>query len=431
MRIHTRVKRCLLLFLVLTLLACLHLAAGCDNSSTTPYGNSANGSVSGTVVGVDPSGAEVSLLNSSGEELARSEVSLSSDGVYHLPLNAPMPDSEYLIAQVTRNGRSLRALVTGFSTGSDYEGNDTIISPDTEAAVRLSSLGHDMSLYDYALFLRSCVDGRFELDLPNSYGFPYREMIGGLSEAVAAYFNGGMEFLPGEDQIDQMIVSSNHPLGVSLPASIPSDSHVRRAIMTPDGSAQLIIGYDPKTSILAAAPIQVTASSHEDGSFQWNAYQVDLGSNILKSADLRIIEKHPVGAAAVMRFSPSGPGPQTARADSVHVDSRGGSFVLGKGGSQMALTSHGNHGVVIVGELGHRYVAMLGYNVNQPSELDGKVFLVDNVLSGESDQEDAVGTCTWDGHQSSIILTEHSSQIILSGPLGLKPIFWIGPTQML
>ncbi|MEA2039563.1 MAG: hypothetical protein U9N82_06990, partial [Thermodesulfobacteriota bacterium] len=102
-------------------------------------------------------------------------------------------------------------------------------------------------------------------------------------------------------------------------------------------------------------------------------------------------------------------GVESALADSVHVDSQGNSFVLGKGGSRMMLTSHNNNKVVIVGKLGDKYAAMLEHNVGRPSELVGKLFLVDNVLSRDSDKEDGVGTCTWDGYQSSIIHIEGAS----------------------
>ena len=318
MRINVLVIKCRIFFSFLTLLACLSLISSCDNTSGTPSLNAANGSVSGRIVGVDPSGAEVSLLHSSGQELARTTIPLSSDSIYHLELHTKMPASDgYLIARVTRNGRSLRALVTGFSPGSEYEENDTFISPDTEAAVRLCTLGQDVSIYDYALFLRSCVDGRFEVNLPDSSLFPYREIMGELSEAIAAYFDGDTDILPGEDRITQMIISSNNLLGLSLPANMPSTSQVRRAIMTPDGNAQLIIGYDPTESSLTAVPIQVSASSHEDGSFRWNVYQVDLGNNILKSAHMRIIENHPMGTTAVLRLSSSDTAPQIASPNTI------------------------------------------------------------------------------------------------------------------
>ncbi|MEA2038574.1 MAG: alpha/beta hydrolase [Thermodesulfobacteriota bacterium] len=318
MRINAFLIKCRIFFSFLVLLACLNLGTGCDNTSSSPSSNSANGSVSGTVVGVDPSGAVVSLLDSSGEELAGSTMPISSNGVYHLQLHTEMPASdEYLIARVTRNGRSLRALVTGFSSGSEYEENDTFISPDTEAAVRLCSLGQDVSIYDYALFLRSCVNGVFEMNLPDSSMFPYREIMGELSEAIAAYFDGDTDVLPSQDRIAQMIISSNNLLGLSLPANMPSTSQVRRAFMTPDGNAQLIIGYDPTESGLTAIPIQVSASSHEDDSFRWNAYQVDLGNNILKSANMRIIEKHPLGATAVFRLSSSDTAPRIASPNTI------------------------------------------------------------------------------------------------------------------
>ncbi|MBC8431313.1 MAG: hypothetical protein H8D96_05280 [Desulfobacterales bacterium] len=312
MRINAFLIKCRIFFSFLVLLACLNLGTGCDDTSSSPSSNSANGTVSGTIVGVDPSGAEVSLLDSLGEELARSTMPLSSDGIYHLQLHTPMPGSEYLIVRVTQNGRSLRAMVTGFSNGSDYAENDTFISPTTEAAVRLCTLGQDVSIYDYALFLRSCVDGRFKVNLPDSALFPYREIMGELSEAIAAYFDGDTDVLPNEDQIAQMIISSNNLLGLSLPANMPSNSEVRRAVMTPDGNAQLIIGYDPKESSLTSVPIQVTASSHEDGSFRWNVYQVDLGNNILKSAHISTIEKHPIGATAILHLSSSDTAPQIA-----------------------------------------------------------------------------------------------------------------------
>ncbi len=313
MRLIGSLMKYRIIFPFLVLWACLTFGTGCDNTATSPSQSSVNGSVSGTVVGVDPSGAEVALLNSSGEELAGSSSPLSSDGSYRLQLHTPMPVSEYLTVQVMRKGRTLRALVTGFSNGSNYLENDTFISPDTEAAVQLCTLGEGVNLHDYALFLRACVNGLFEINLPHSSLFPYREIMGELSEAVAAYFDGETESLPSEAHIAEMIISSNELLGLSLPGNMPTTSQVRRAFMTPDGTAQLIIGYDPAESSLTAMPIEVTASSHEDGSFRWNAYRVDLGNNILKSANMRIIEKHPVGTTAVLRLSsPSGAAPQIA-----------------------------------------------------------------------------------------------------------------------
>ncbi|HBM17413.1 MAG TPA: hypothetical protein DD381_13885 [Lentisphaeria bacterium] len=87
-----------------------------------------------------------------------------------------------------------------------------------------------------------------------------------------------------------------------------------------------------------------------------------------------------------------------AFADSTYLDNQGNSFVLGKGGSRMFLQSHGNAKVVIVGNLGGKYVAMLNYTEVKPLELVGKLFLVDNV--------NASGSCTWDGNKTSIINIE-------------------------
>jgi hypothetical protein len=124
----------------------------------------------------------------------------------------------------------------------------------------------------------------------------------------------------------------------------------------------------------------------------------------VKDAIIKDVLKYLSLFATLVFFAVTGFG--DARADSLHVDSGGNSFVLGKGGSRMVLTSHDNNRVVIVGKLGDRYVAMLDHNVGRPSELLGKLFLVDNVVSGQSDKEDAVGRCSWDGYQSSIIHIE-------------------------
>ena len=223
---------------------------------------------------------------------------------------------EYLILRVNRNGRTLRALVTGFSKGDDYTGEDTYVSPGTEAAVTLCALGNTVSLHDYALFLQSCVNGTFETDLPNSYRFPYRELMGTLSNQMAAYFDGDAEFFPNGNEITRMIASSNHRLGV-FEASNLSGSQVQRAIITPDGNAQLIISYNPEDSSLSSSPIEVFGSSHEDGSFRWNAYRLNLGNNILRSASIRIIEKNPLGTAPVLKISDSAAAPQIAAADAV------------------------------------------------------------------------------------------------------------------
>jgi len=318
-------KKFMAIFLFLVLSALLSLSVGCDNStSNNTYPESGHGTVSGTVVGVDPSGAVVSLLDSSGRELASNTTPLSADGHYYLELHTPMPETDYLVARVTRNGRSLRALVTGFSEGDDYGEEDTFISPATEAAVQLCSLGHTVSLHDYVLFLQSCVNGAFELNLPNSYGFPYRELMNELTDKTAAYFGGDMESLPNEEQIAQMIISSNHPLGVSLPSIMPQGYPVQRAIITENGNAQLIIGYDPEDSTVSAAPIQLEASTHEDGSFRWNLYRLDLGSNVLKSASIRIVEKNPMGTTAVLTlFSSSDMPPQIFSADAVMPEAGG------------------------------------------------------------------------------------------------------------
>ena len=136
-------------------------------------------------------------LSSSGVELAGSKDPLSSNGNYRLPLHTPIKNSGYLIIQVTKNGRSLRALVTGYSQGLHYEENDTFISPDTEAAVLLCSLGQKVSLFDYALFLRSCVHGRFDANLPVSYTYPYPEVQEKLSRHIDEPMN--TELIFGDD----------------------------------------------------------------------------------------------------------------------------------------------------------------------------------------------------------------------------------------
>ena len=61
MRINAFLIKCPIFCSFLVLLACVNLGAGCDNTAGTPSHNAANGSVSGTIVGVEPSGAEVSL----------------------------------------------------------------------------------------------------------------------------------------------------------------------------------------------------------------------------------------------------------------------------------------------------------------------------------------------------------------------------------
>ena len=115
-------------------------------------------------------------------------------------------------------------------------------------------------------------------------------------------------------------------------------------------------------------------------------------------------------------------------ADSTYIDGKGDSFVLGKGGSRMKLTSHDNVQVVIVGKLGDRYAAMLDYN-NSHEKLNGKLFLVDNVVTGHSENEDGIGSCSWDGFDSSIINIEGASLGDMVYKFNLWPrnymqIFW-------
>ncbi len=118
---------------------------------------------------------------------------------------------------------------------------------------------------------------------------------------------------------------------------------------------------------------------------------------------------------------------ESANADSTHMDGKGDSFVLGKGGSRMKLTSHNNIQVVVVGKLGEKYVAMLDYNQTH-SKLNGKLFLVDNICVGSSNDGDGVGTCSWDGNNASIIDIEGTTLDKMSfsykDPRKYMQIFW-------
>ncbi len=311
---------------LLFLIAFMVFPAGCGNSGSGSNTLSPNSAISGKVVGVNPSGAMVSLFDSAGVELASNTTPLDADGDYQLQVPTPIPDAEFFIVQVTRNGRSLRALVTGYFGQNQYAGEDSLISADTEAAVMLCSLGQNVSIYDYTLFLNSSENGIFDPNLPDSCRFPYREVIGELSQETADYFDGDLETLPDEGKMVQMILVSNHTLGASLPTDMPSGSEVLRALATPDGNARVILGYDPAGSYTdGTVPVQVTAASHEDGSFRWNTYRMDLGNNVLKSATVRILEKSPPGAhaATVLNVSPVGPEPRIVSADAVIPEAGG------------------------------------------------------------------------------------------------------------
>ncbi|NCC26284.1 MAG: alpha/beta fold hydrolase, partial [Deltaproteobacteria bacterium] len=76
---------------------------------------------------------------------------------------------------------------------------------------------------------------------------------------------------------------------------------------TPDGSARLVLGYDPRASVLSAtSPVTVEVSSQSDGAFQWTEYTVDLGPNVLAQASVRLVEAQPMGPKTAVVVSDGG-----------------------------------------------------------------------------------------------------------------------------
>lgn len=271
------------------------ILSGCGDG----YDDSGPASISGQVVGAEAQGGIVELLDSSGNILATSENTLESDGTYYFNLNAYTPFSdEYLIVRVTQDGRFMRALITGFPGRGDYAGEDAIISPDTEAAIQLCTLGEYISIYDYAQFLHGTENGIFDENLSASLLFPYREVHDLAAAQVTSYFEG-LEPLPSAEQINQLIEENNHVITESIPVDDPTDlPEVNRAFTTPDGDARIVVSYDLNQSqLIDSTPVSVSPSlNNEDGSFKWNTYKVDVQGNSLSSTQIRLIESDPEDA---------------------------------------------------------------------------------------------------------------------------------------
>ncbi|NCC24739.1 MAG: hypothetical protein EOM25_05995, partial [Deltaproteobacteria bacterium] len=174
------------LALLIALAATLSLQA-CDGGGS---GNSSDsGTISGQVTGLDAQGASVVVMNANGTIFGRSSGPVQGDGRYSVPVTTwPWPD--HAIIQVEKDGRILRAVVLGYPGQGAYEAEDTFVTPDTEAAVLLCTVGQRLSVADYVLFLQASVNGTFAPDLRDAVTFPYRDLLAHASALAEEYFEG-------------------------------------------------------------------------------------------------------------------------------------------------------------------------------------------------------------------------------------------------
>lgn len=278
-------RRELGIFLLILVLFCF---CGCsdNDSSSTPSAST----VSGFVVGL-PIGGTVELLDAEGNRVSTIPVGLDQNGHFLLAVPGPIPESPYFILKLDSSGKTARAVVTGFDGQSEYSAQETVISPDTEAAFLLCSLSGRFRHGDYAAFLGACRDGVFDGELPRSSEFPFREVLHLVSAGVTEYFEGQTSVKPTENQMFGWLQTVNAVLGAFQPGIISEVPMIKRVLVSTDHTGLVYLSWEQKDSILdASQAVTVTNDYHEDGPFFWKRYSVNLGSNQLEGMEMKTVE---------------------------------------------------------------------------------------------------------------------------------------------
>lgn len=283
-------------FLLILGLCLLTLTFGCGNDTYT-------GKITGLITGVDMAGGTVELIDPDGKVVAQS-YPVDKSGQYVIKFNSDsLASAEYLLLKAVREGKSVRAVVTGYPGQGDYSGNDTYISPDTEAAVLLCTLGEYLSVEDYAQFLRAADKGVFDESLAASLTFPYREIHDDVATAVTDSFAGRANSLLSADMLTMLILEQNQLLTESIPVAETLDElpDTTRAFTTPEGDIRIIVTYRSTASVINdATPVSVSSSmDNVEGSFKWNSYAVNVNGNELDAVEVRLLAPDPANPRKV------------------------------------------------------------------------------------------------------------------------------------
>ena len=141
------------------------------------------------------------------------------------------------------------------------------------------------------LLFWSLPDGIFDGELPKSSKFPFREVLHLVSAGVTGYFEGQTTVKPTEDQMLGLLQTVNAVLGAFQPGIIFDVPVIKRALVSNDYSGLVYMSWEQEGSILdASQAVTVTSDYHEDGSFFWKRYSVNLGSNQLEGMEMETVE---------------------------------------------------------------------------------------------------------------------------------------------
>jgi len=272
--------------LLILLLGSVMMLFGCSssNDSNAPV---IEHRVSGRVVNVDMQGATIELYDPNGNLLASADNAVDASGAYSLSVvRDAISSADYYILKASYKGCELNTILTGYTGRADYSGDDAVISPHTDAAYLLCNLTKTFRITDYVAFLRVYENGVYDAADYQSRLFSFREVIQDVTDGVLDYFNGTSPSKPTTSQICSFIEEKSHVLSPIEPDQQMMLPFVRRALVSSDRGGFVFLSYGPEKSTISSQPLQVTSSSHVDGSFAWKTYNVNLAGNELENVRL-------------------------------------------------------------------------------------------------------------------------------------------------
>jgi pimeloyl-ACP methyl ester carboxylesterase len=274
------------------LAAVLLLDCGCANDCLA--GNAPGGIriISGRVSGLDAHGGTMALLDAKGGIIPASRNGVGADGAYRLVVEAAdIPPSAGYVLRFTKGGKELRSLIMAWAGLTDYSGDEAQVSPFTEAAFLLCGLTTNFNYSDYAAFLGSYTNGSYNYAAPHAYDFSFRAIFPEVVAAVSNYSSTANAAKPDPSAILDLLEQQGHTLDTALPSGQEDIRFIKKALVTNDRSALLLVRYTAGESNTAGSgPVAITAVSQSDGGISWNTYTLDLGSRVLGGLNVRALE---------------------------------------------------------------------------------------------------------------------------------------------
>ncbi|OEU53667.1 MAG: hypothetical protein BA861_11095 [Desulfobacterales bacterium S3730MH5] len=174
------------------------LLIGCsDSGGSGSVAPTVSHYISGKVIGVDADGGTIVLYDKNGDAITIADNTVEGDGSYRLGLPSQISCDDYYILEFDKNGKNLRAVLVGYNGSQDYVGEDTNISPYTEAMYLMSDLTNQFRVSDYMAFLGSCEAGVYDGEHTSSYECSFREIMDDVVLLVQEFMAGDTQQKPG------------------------------------------------------------------------------------------------------------------------------------------------------------------------------------------------------------------------------------------